>query len=65
MIHPDTLDDILGDIDDNEIDRACATIARVAKDLTVGEINTILRGAKVAGPVALAMIRNTLRDHQN
>jgi hypothetical protein len=60
------LDDILGDIDDNEIDRACATIIRFADDLDDDAAAAIMAAAYVADPTLSgngAAIRDTLRDN--
>jgi hypothetical protein len=60
------LDDILGDIDDNEIDRACATIIHFADDLDDDAAAAIMAAAYVADRTLSgvgAMIRDTLRDN--
>ena len=46
----DVLDDILGDIDDNEIDRAIETITAHAAELNASAISKITKAAAVAEP---------------
>lgn len=61
-----TLDDILGDIDDNEIGRACDTIIRVADQLHQHHVDQIMVAARVADPTLSgvgAEIRDTIRDN--
>lgn len=62
------IDDILGDIDDNETDRAIDSIIRFADHLTEVDVAQIMDAARVAdstfsGPGA--EIRDTLRDNTN
>lgn len=66
MTNNENLDDILGDIDDNEFGRACDTIIRVADELDDDAAAQIMAAARVADPTmsgAGALIRDTLRDN--
>ena len=62
----DVLDDILGDIDDNEFNRAIETILAHAGEITADDARQIMDGARVADPTFSgpgAMVRDTLRKH--
>lgn len=66
MIDTDTLDDILGDIDDNEFSRACDTIIDHADEITADDASQIMNAARIADPTFSgpgAEIRDTLRDN--
>jgi hypothetical protein len=51
MINTDTLDDILGDIDDNEFSRALDTIRANVNDLGADDIRSIMDAARIADPI--------------
>lgn len=60
------LDDILGDIDDNEFDRACDSIIEMADHLDADSVAAIMTAARIADPTLSgpgALIRDTLRDN--
>lgn len=66
--HQDLIDDICGDIDDNEIDSALVRILDYADYLTENDVAEIMDAARVADPTFSgvgAEIRDALRDNTN